>query len=405
MNLEKTEQAFIGSLMIYGQELMVYAITANVASDWFSNYVAQGIWDWTVSRFKAGKHYGAAEAFDWIKKPENKEWLHAALELAVVPALAVQQMTELRGAWLKRRGSAVIQKAGVDLQASDDPDTQLCSTAKELLEIARTQDADMPIAEVALRQYETWKDRKATTHLYWPLKKMQQTYGFIETDLICLLASPGCGKSAFAIQCAVEWASKGHRVAIKSLESRKPQVSGRLATHIGKVNVARLRKGEARDDEKESYLAACEKMKTLPIDVDDRPADIGGVFAWAVMAKQRGAKALILDNLKHIRGNTKKDTVEQFRELFLGCKWIRDDVDLPMMVLHHTNADGDAAWSKDIERDADVMLHMNTVAKENPGQPDEHILVEFEFRKYRDDASGTVVRTEFKRRTQTFEER
>jgi hypothetical protein len=174
---------------------------------------------------------------------------------------------------------------------------------------------------------------------------------------------------------------------------------------MGRVNVAQIRKGKARQDEHELYLNACEEMKALPLDVDDRTADIAGLFAWAVMAKQRGAKALIVDNLKHIRTDGRKDATEQFRELFLGCKWIRDDVNLPMMVLHHTNQEGDAAWSKDIERDADVMLHMNTVARENLGETNERIAVEFEFRKYRDDASGKIFNTEFRRHIQAFEER
>jgi hypothetical protein len=104
-------------------------------------------------------------------------------------------------------------------------------------------------------------------------------------------------------------------------------------------------------------------------------------------------------------GNSKKDTVEQFRELFLGCKRIRDDVDLPFMILHHTNTEGEAAWSRDIERDADIMLHMNVTSESNKGDPvDEYIGIGFEFRKYREDASGLIIETEFKRRIQTFVE-
>ena len=398
------EQAFIGAALMEPAQVIPLGIRATMACAWFADSTAGATWDWMLNRYRQSKPCGFVEVLDCAKTADGKAWIHQAVELSSPVAYAAKQIQEIRSAWLRREGALTLTQAAKELADAETPDVALCNTARDVLNLAKNIEEDKPLATVAREQFEAWKQRKDSEHIYWPIQAMRNTYGFIECDLICLLAQPSCGKTAFALQCAATWAKQGHGVAIKSLESKRGQIASRLIASLGNVNVSRVRRNVALDVEREQYLAACGILEGLPIEVDDKGCDIAGVYAWAVSAKQRGAKVLILDNLKHIRnGSHTKDVTELHREHFLGCKWIRDDLELPFMVLHHTNDEGKAAWSRDIERDADVMLYMTEGEGTLKGDPEtERYFVDFTFAKYRDEASGALFEMEFKRAVQTF---
>jgi replicative DNA helicase len=50
--------------------------------------------------------------------------------------------------------------------------------------------------------------------------------------------------------------------------------------------------------------------------------------------------------------------VEQFLWVSIELKYIRDDVGIPIIVLHHSNDDGETRWSKDIDADADLSIKL-----------------------------------------------
>ena len=398
------EQAFIGAALMNPEQIIPLGIRATMARPWFADSTAGATWEWMLNRYRQSKPCGFVEVLDCAKTHDGKAWIERAVELSGTPAYAAKQIQEIRAAWLRREGALTLNQAAKELADAETPDVFLSNAARDVLNLAKNVEEDKPLATVARDQYEAWQHRKDSEHIYWPLQAMRNTYGFIECDLICLLAQPSCGKTAFALQCAATWAKQGHGVAIKSLESKRGQIASRLIAALGDVNVSRVRRQVAFTSEREQYLDACGVLERLPIEVDDKGCDLAGVYAWAVGAKQRGAKVLILDNLKHIRnGSNTKDVTELHREHFLGCKWIRDDLELPFMVLHHTNDEGKAAWSRDIERDADVMIYMTEGAGTLKGDPEtERYFVEFTFAKYRDEASGALFETEFKRKVQKF---
>ena len=134
------------------------------------------------------------------------------------------------------------------------------------------------------------------------------------------------------------------------------------------------------------------------------------LLAWAKCEKKAGSKILAIDNMRHIRpGQKYASPVEQFRDLSVRLKWIRDDTGLPLIVLHHLTDDLDVSWSRDIRRDADILLYLieNETYSIKPTQENqwtEKSVIDFEVRKNREGLRGFKVLGEFDKKRQTFTE-
>ena len=117
---------------------------------------------------------------------------------------------------------------------------------------------------------------------------------------------------------------------------------------------------------------------------------------------------LLIDNMKHIKPSQKYNSVvEQFRDLSVRIKWMRDDLKMPVIVLHHLTDGGDVSWSKDIRRDADVLLYLTRDEDLSivPSQVNHYTgkaVVNCEVRKFRDADAGYSVKLEFDKPIQTF---
>jgi replicative DNA helicase len=155
--------------------------------------------------------------------------------------------------------------------------------------------------------------------------------------------------------------------------------------------------------------AAAEKIKSLPIAIDDAGMTTDQIRAFGQMEKARGARLLIVDNMKHIRYRSKGSTTEQFREVAQELKWIRDDLDMPLIVLHHLNKDGDVSWSDDIRRDADLLLFLSIDKSSIPYTPENHwcgrTIINIDCEKARDGRRNFSVQSEFLPQFQTFVDR
>jgi hypothetical protein len=109
---------------------------------------------------------------------------------------------------------------------------------------------------------------------------------------------------------------------------------------------------------------ALAEIAGLPIAIADHGMTTDQIRAFGQSEKARGAAMLIVDNTKHIRPSPSMRTrgpVEQFRALAQDLKWIRDDLGLAVVVLHHLNKDGDVSWCDDVRKDADFLLFLEPV--------------------------------------------
>jgi len=259
---------------------------------------------------------------------------------------------------------------------------------------------DRPLHKVGTDLVEKWRNTKdEDTAIRWPVPTLHAEYGHLTDEFVIIMAQPSVGKTAFALQMALSLAKHAVPCAYLSLESSVEKAVMRLIAQHTPTNTLRLRNGQSRPQEYDNASLAAASLRELPLRITNKSMTLEQVRAWAMAEKAKGARCLFVDNLKHIRSSqVVKNRFDEFAKHSIGLKFIRDDVGVPLVVLHHTNNDGKAAWSSDIQRDADVMI---TLATDAGMSRDGVECVEFQVVKNRDGKTG-MRQLHFQKDIQTF---
>ncbi len=96
--------------------------------------------------------------------------------------------------------------------------------------------------------------------------------GLQKSDLIIVAGRPGMGKTSWLLTVALNAAKAGVRVAIFSMEMSNEQIVQRLlATETG-ISMHKLRLGQFKEQEWETFVQAVDRLSKLNIYLDDTPA-------------------------------------------------------------------------------------------------------------------------------------
>lgn len=312
------------------------------------------------------------------------------------------------------RRSLIESAREVAESAYDDTATE---TAEELISRTQAKFSSFVIQkeaasmkDVALAEIAKWEsDEYRKSALRWPWVNLNEAIGPLTDEYVIVAAQPSVGKTAFALNVATYHARMDRKVSILSLESKKNKVAQRLLAQIGRVNTLLLRTNRGTPEEFQQAREAAEKLDSLDLHVHDEGMTVDQIRAWAHAEKHRGSNLLIIDNMKHVRvKQAYKNRFDLFAEVSLQLKFIRDDTGLPLMALHHLNADDKLAWSSDIERDADIILVMalnedNTILPTQANSWRGKWMVDISCLKNREGTTGDVS-LEFVKKYQLFEE-
>lgn len=427
MSRREAERALVGIIFRDGDRPMGWAVEREVAADWFADRACRQGWLAVSDLFASGKPIDiltastrlwdmhgdatdptaatAKDVQDWIDHaPVEAHFefvldvleshVYCALELAI---LANQQQAATSGDPQKVRDRvAAHAQAWADLAAGSKPADSLAQVALDWM-----------------IRVQTPKEKRPALVEWW-LPQLTEKLGGLSDELVYLCALESVGKTAAALQMAVVNARRGNRVAIRSLESATARLVPRLIAHGGQVDRLHLERGVYSQDELRKARDAAAEIARLPIDIDDGPANVPQLRAWAMRAKARGAALLIIDNLRHVRrqaSRKEQSTAEQFSELSHAIKGIRDDVRLPLIMLHHLTPNdkggGDVSWSKDIRKDADILIFLTENEKESTAPSEDNDwagrwIIDVEVKKHRDGEKGYDLRTWFDRARQTY---
>jgi replicative DNA helicase len=345
-------------------------------------------------------------------QPQIDAWIDAAMTIAH----AEHYIAVIRAAELKRAGIELARRAQAELMDIQDADlpAAIARIQADWCRVEGQKQDTRSLYELATGLLEEWAAPLKTAGMVrWPLRCMDENIMPLTDELVYIAARESVGKTALAVQMAVQLGFAGVPVAFASLESKRVKIVQRMIAMIGRCDTLAMR-AHAKQAQLDYGRAveAVEKIKRLPISISDSGMTIDQVRAFGQMEKARGARLLIVDNMKHIRAtgsNRGKSTVEQFREMAQALKWMRDDLDLPVIVLHHLNKDGDVSWSDDIRRDADILLFLNLNEQEStPYTPQNQwrgrTIVDIDVEKSRDGRRGYALHTEFLPKHQTFVE-
>lgn len=201
------------------------------------------------------------------------------------------------------------------------------------------------------------------------------TGGWEDTNLIILAARPAVGKTAFALNLAVN-AVKGTNnskgVGIFSLEMSESQLLQRMMANIAQVELSKIKNGTCDALEFRRLEEANKEIDSMPIYIDDT----GGLKLRELrikakkMKRKHGVGMIIIDYLQLMHSEDKtRSREEEVSKITSGLKLLAKELELPIIALCQLNRSvesrtdpepqlSDLRESGSIEQEADSVIFL-----------------------------------------------
>ncbi|MCH5350215.1 MAG: replicative DNA helicase [Oscillospiraceae bacterium] len=226
--------------------------------------------------------------------------------------------------------------------------------------------------------------------------------GLNRSDLIILAARPAMGKSAFALNLAVNVARRNteSEVVIFSLEMSKEQNVTRMLSSESLVESEYLMKGNISGDQWNKLAQGADRLTGMNIYLDDT----AGITVPQMKAKLRRMKNLglvIIDYLQLMSSGRRIDNrVTEISEITRQLKLMAKELNVPVITLSQLSRSvesrtdkrpilSDLRESGSIEQDADIVMFLYRDAYYNKDTPDP-ALAECIVAKNRHGETGTI---------------
>ena len=260
----------------------------------------------------------------------------------------------------------------------DDVEVILEETEKKVFEIVQKRNTKdfVPIQQVVMnaldRIEKAAKQKGEITGVTTGFTDLDYaTAGLQPSDLILVAARPSMGKTAFALNIALNAALKGQKtVAIFSLEMSKEQLVNRLFAMESKVNSQNLRTGKLSDKEWDQLMEGAIAVGKSKLVIDDT----GSISVSELRSKCRkyklehGLDMIMIDYLQLMTGSGKTDSRQQeVSEISRSLKALARELNVPVVALSQLSRKveerpdkrpmmSDLRESGAIEQDADVIM-------------------------------------------------
>ena len=204
-----------------------------------------------------------------------------------------------------------------------------------------------------------------------------KTLGFQKGDLIIVAGRPSMGKTSFAMNIAenvlLNRDEKG-AVLIFSLEMPGESLTTRMLSGMSRLNQQKVRSGMLKDNELKSLLQEGERLKNLPLWIDDSslltPMELRAKARRLARQEEDGLSLIVIDYLQLMQLPTSAENrVNQISEISRALKSLAKELNVPVVALSQLNRAveqrpnrrpvmSDLRDSGAIEQDADVILFL-----------------------------------------------
>lgn len=294
-------------------------------------------------------------------------------------ALIVKQKSTLRK--LITAGSNI---AVLGYNESEETDNLVDQAEQELFKVSQTflRDKFVHIKDILTGTYEKISDLhdpeaaekyKGISTGFASLDRILT--GLQGSDLVILAARPSMGKTALALNIALNVAKKGQSIGIISLEMSKEQLVERLFVSMLGVDSWKMKTGQLTQDDFMRMGQVMDQLNNCQIFIDDS----AGAAVAELRAKARrlqmehGLDMLIVDYLQLMSlgkgGTSITNRVQEISEISRSLKQLARELHIPIMALSQLSRAveqrpvkipqlSDLRESGAIEQDADVVLMM-----------------------------------------------
>jgi replicative DNA helicase len=237
-------------------------------------------------------------------------------------------------------------------------------------------------------------------------------HGWHSPDLVIIAARPATGKTALALNLAVNIAVQKHPVAFFSCEMSSKQLAMRVISSITGIYGNYLAKAELHEG---NWSQILKTNFNLPLYIDDTPSlNLLDFKEKARKAKKKyGIKAIFVDYLQLLTVYGKGNREQEISTISRTFKAIAKELDVPVIALAQLSRDvekrngeprlSDLRESGAIEQDADIViaLHNHEEDNETPSTIDDNPIMRIMYLKHRNGEVG-FTKLKFDKSKQKF---
>lgn len=299
------------------------------------------------------------------------------------------------------------------MESADSLDDILSQSESAVMDVTRrTRGTDfLSSREIVDRVLEQLKELRNTSGItgiktgYTDLDRM--TNGFQRGDLIILAARPAMGKSALALNLAVQAARRNPgAVAVFSLEMPADSIMKRMLSSESRVQSCKLRDGRLSNDEMNRLFEAGNGLAESLIYLDDTGSiKVNQIFSKCrkLKSEQESLSMIVIDYLQLITGSRSDSRQQEVSEISRSLKILAKEMDCPVIALSqlsrkvedrtgHEPQLSDLRESGSIEQDADIVMFLyreNYYDKDKEAQEQIEV-VDLSLAKHRNGAIGRI---------------
>lgn len=177
--------------------------------------------------------------------------------------------------------------------------------------------------------------------------------GMRSGQLIIIGARPGMGKSALALNLAVNSVNQSNLPAIIfTLEMQCEELSMRILSSMAKIDGKKIRTKNFGPTDLSHIAKAASKMSIMPIYIDDT-GQISLMEIMSICRKKKSEEGLglvVIDYLQLMGVNKSVPREQQISEISRGLKAMAKDLGVPVIALSQLNRVSEAPASKSFEK-------------------------------------------------------
>jgi len=402
-NLE-AEQAILGGLMLAPEYLD--STKAKLSINDFYRRDHQFIYQAILDQAEKGMPIDAVTIADWFQDHPGPAGINIepgyAIELATTTPSAANIKAYIDIVLEKSTRRKLIQTARAIIDSARDPD------GKDSIELLTDANAHITqLCKSSMRGGELKLMETGLAHLYHELEKLQN--GSIDGivpqwesvkkiipklesgRLMILAARPGMGKSALALQWALNAAQDQQASALFSLEMGMNELLMRALSNLSNIPMHHLQLEKGINDEEWARIVNIfRKMQVMPLAIDDSSSlTVEQIRARALHFHSQckeGLKLIVVDYLQLMSANSKKlaNRNEEIAHISRNLKNLARELNCPIIALSQLNRSVESRADKTpnmsdlrdsgaIEQDADLVAFLYRpayYAKDN--LPNEH---------------------------------
>lgn len=284
-------------------------------------------------------------------------------------------------ATLRKLGDIGTKIVEMTYEGYEDVDTILDRAEGMIFKVAESKESKdiVSLKEVVTNEFERLEqllqNKGVTTGISSGFKHFDEmTSGFHPSDLVILAARPSMGKTAFALNLALNAAMKAEKgVLVFSLEMSSSQLLQRLLAIEAGIGLQKIRNGFLGEDDWGKLGIASGKLANAEINIADVPnVNVLEIRSIARRLKAAGKLDMILiDYLQLIKGTSGKsdNRQQEISDISRSLKGIARELDIPIIALSQLSrapeqrADrrpmlSDLRESGAIEQDADMVVFL-----------------------------------------------